>query len=210
MRDVLCIEINRVRHLPKITDSLRKSKKRYDQFFDLPLDIPRVIFPTSRKHIDQIWGRKTEPWSVGWTGNGTIYILSPEKYLSESNHTRKSDYWKTLIHEHAHLYIRALGKGNIPRWMNEGLASWLAGQKRRKATLEEAATVVGPWPQFSRSVYLVGYYWVGRLMKEYGRKKLVEIIREMGKQKNTAAFSRVFKKVYGIPWTKREVQKLYR
>ena len=207
--DILCVEVARIRRLPKVTAILHASKKRYDRFFGFSLPEPRVIFPTSRKHIDQIWGRKTEPWCVGWTGNGAIYILSPEKYLTESNHTKKSDYWKTLIHEHAHLYVRALGEGNVPRWMNEGLASWLAGQKRRKATFEEAATVVGLWPQFSRSVYLVGYYWVDRLIKEYGRKKLVTIIREMGKQKGARAFPQVFKRVYGISWTKQGVMKFY-
>jgi hypothetical protein len=210
MNQILCLEIGRVRRIRRVTAVLRSSKRRYDRFFGLKLPEPRVILPISRKQINAILQRKTEAWCVGWTGEGTIFLLSPEKYLTESSHTRKNDYWKTLAHEHAHLYIRALGKGNVPRWMNEGLASWLAKQKRRKATREEAITVFGPWPEFSRSIYLVGYYWVGRFITQFGSKKLVECIREMGEQRSSKAFPRIFKRVYGISWTKRDLLNLYR
>ncbi|MFH1236010.1 MAG: hypothetical protein V1685_03675 [Parcubacteria group bacterium] len=210
MKTILCIEVGRVRRIPKVAATLKRNKRRYDRFFHLKLAEPQVILPVSRKQINQILQRKTEPWCVGWIGDGSIYLLSPEKYLTESSHTRKSRYWKVLAHEHAHLYIRALGKGNIPRWMNEGLASWLAGQRHRTPTWEEAMTVIGPWPEFSHSVYLVGYYWVDRLIQKYGQQKLISIIREMGKHKSSSAFPRVFKSVYGTPWTKRSVQKLYR
>ena len=205
----LCVEISRVRQLPKLRRQIKKQTKEFDRFFGYKLSEPLVVLLTSRRQIDALWGRKTEDWSVGWTRERVIYILSPEKYVSESNHRRRSEFWTTLRHEHAHLYIRSVAGWNVPKWLNEGLACWLAGQRKRTPPLALALSVIRPMGNFSVMAYPVGYFWTSLLIRKFGEKKILILLRKCGRTNSPANFPRIFRAVYGIRWTKGELEALY-
>ena len=83
----------------KIIKFLKESKKEFDDFFNIKLSIPKVFLINSRKEFDKLWGKKSEPWMVGWAGKDSIYIFHPDKYVKESNHKNKQYFWKILKHE---------------------------------------------------------------------------------------------------------------
>ncbi|MFA6198623.1 MAG: hypothetical protein WC734_05775 [Patescibacteria group bacterium] len=210
MEKVTCLEVGRVRNIPKLQTVMRATQKRYNRFFGKRLNMPIIIMPTSRRQIDQITGRKSAAWSVGWISPGVIYILSPEKYTVESSHNQKSDFWKTLVHEYAHIYIRNIGGYNVPRWLNEGLACWLAKQPKSKPTIDEAFEVLIPYKAYSSLVYKVGTFWVKRLIEKYGQKKIATLISLMGEKMDRDVFKVAFRKTYGLTWKKATLKKLYK
>lgn len=128
MKQILSVKLSK--NNKKLEDFLIASKKELDAFFNSNVPVPVVYLLDSRKELDLIWQQKTEKWVVGGTKFGAIFILDPKIYTKESSHKDPSDFWKTLKHEYCHIYFRHITKGVHPLWLHEGLASYLAGQKK--------------------------------------------------------------------------------
>ncbi|MFH1611849.1 MAG: hypothetical protein ABH887_01110 [bacterium] len=113
-----------------IDQYLKSAKKELDDFFGIDVDLPEVCFINSRKHYDEMMGWKTEEYMVGHAKDGKIYILHPDIYVQESSHKSIDSFWKVLKHEYCHIYFRTITtitKIGYPKWLNEGLASYLTG-----------------------------------------------------------------------------------
>lgn len=148
---------------------------------------------------------------VGFANKRTIFIFSPIAYVRESDHTDPARYWKTLVHEQAHIYIQELSQGNTPRWLNEGLACYLARQKARKPDRISALSVVKWNNNVQIGVYALGLYWVKRFIKLYGRTRLIKLLVQISHgKKNARNFQKAFRKVYGFSWNKSTLDRLYR
>ena len=104
-----------------------------------------MFFVQSRKEYDKLFGYKTEPWQVARTENGAIFNLDPKIYTKESDHKDIKSFRLVLQHEYVHLYYRKLTNTGDPRWINEGLACYLAGQKKKAP---EKKILVGTWASF--------------------------------------------------------------
>ena len=74
----------------------------------------------------QCWRRKSgRPWYIAAALVGDEEILTqPPRSLAKLD-----DLEGTLAHELVHLLIRKTAGRNCPRWLDEGLAQWLSGQK---------------------------------------------------------------------------------
>ena len=74
----------------------------------------------------QCWRKRSgRPWYISAALVGDEEILTqPARSLEKLENLEG-----TLVHELVHLLIRKLAGRNCPRWLDEGLAQWLAGQK---------------------------------------------------------------------------------
>lgn len=163
----------------KITKYLVSVKQEMESLFGIKIADPNIIFVASRKEIDELKGKKTESWLIGWVGkDGTIYILNPDVYEQESNH-KIAHFWKALKHEYIHLYFEAAAGVNYPVWLNEGLAKYLAGQLAIEPTDENKMRVFYYFRKFDSAAYHIGYFWVTFLIEKFGIEKILELVKSL-------------------------------
>ncbi|MFH1551999.1 MAG: hypothetical protein ABIC36_03955 [bacterium] len=125
----------------KMKDFLKLIQKELDDFYNIRIEQPSIFFIDSRKEINKIWERETEEWLCAWAKDGNIHILNPEVYTKESSHKDINHFWQSLKHEYSHLYYRKITNTSCPKWLNEGLANYLAGQVKEKPTKKEGLMV---------------------------------------------------------------------
>ena len=171
---------------------------------------PLLFFVNSRKTIDTLWGKKTERWLTAWVNEkNSIFILHPKKYLKESDHKNIRHFWQTLKHEYCHLYFKKLAHGtNYPKWLNEGLACYLASQEKPIPTKEEAIKIFNYFKRTDKDIYKISYFWVSLLIKKYGSRKLLRLIKSLRQEITEHKFSANFYRIYRFRYSKKEFQKL--
>ena len=191
----------------KLDNLLKTTRQELDSFFNSSVPEPAIFLLNSRKELDIIWGQKTERWVVGGTKYGAIFILDPKIYTKESSHTDKNNFWKTLKHEYCHIYFRHITNGVHPLWLHEGLASYLAGQKK---TCNNPLDVFSYFDKTGRGLYDVGYFWVELLIRKFGKAKFLKLIKALEPKPNLTEriFAARFYKVYGFKFNKNTLAKL--
>lgn len=89
--------------------------------------IANIIISGSQKEFDGFTGNILPPWSEASTDYGKSLIVLKSPLFSRST---GRDLEKTITHELTHFLIGAvIDPGNVPRWVNEGLATYLAGEE---------------------------------------------------------------------------------
>lgn len=194
----------------KLSKFLNSIKRKLDKFFEIEVKKPLVFFVNSRKEIDKIWDEKTESWFVGWSGRnfGNIFILNPKVYTKESTHKNIKSFWQVLAHEYCHLYFWRITRNGNPTWLNEGLACYLAGQTKKRLPNKNLFEVFGYYSKGGKSVYNISYFWVKFLLKKFGEKKLLNLIKSINYKTTQKEFAKNFRKIYGINYSKKDFGKL--
>lgn len=193
----------------KFVQFSRRVEKELGKFFDVRIDPALIILLNSRQDVDAIYGKKTPDWLVGFTRKNIIFILNPKVFTKESSHKNQKDFWKTLKHEYCHLYYKKLTGNTYPNWLNEGLACYLAKQKRPKPELHEALNILEDKNKGKYDVYKVGYFWVNLLIDKFGNKKFMNLIRSIKAQSAISEFGIIFYRVYKIKFNKKNLIQLY-
>ena len=182
---------------------LQTAKNELDRFFKIELDLPLLILLSSRRQFNIFWGRRTENWMIAWARNGVIYALKPKVIRQSRLYHSIADYHKLLKHEHAHLYINTIGQTEaMPKWLKEGLACWIAGQKKRIPDQAQLESVFQLDEINPKDTYAIGYAWVDRLLRSFGKNKLLALIQRLEGRYSLAKFRKVFRAVYGLPWSR--------
>ncbi len=191
----------------KFESFLEATKKELTAFFNSSVPEPLIFLLESRLELDLIWGQKTEKWVVGGTKNGSIFILDPKVYTQQSSHKDKNDFWKTLKHEYCHIYFRYITKGVNPLWLHEGLASYLADQKK---ICDDPLDVFSYFDKPGKGLYNAGYFWVDLLIEKFGKAKFLRLIKSLEPKPNLTEniFSARFCKIYGFKFDKNALTKL--
>ncbi|MFA4831606.1 MAG: hypothetical protein WC862_05750 [Patescibacteria group bacterium] len=188
----------------KLTSFLEATKKELNTFFNFEINEPLLFFIDQRKELDLIWGKKTEKWFVGAAKNNNIYIFNPNVYARESTY-KKEKFWETLKHEYCHIYYSQITKSYYPFWLNEGLASYVSGKKLavKRDDKDKLLGVFKYYDKMDKGCYLVGQFWVEYLIKKFGKKRLVKLIKSMPGGMNKNKFAEVFNEIYGIKFNKK-------
>lgn len=201
--------------MQKLTDKklqlfIKNIKKEFDVFFGFKIKDPSLYFVASRKEFDVIVGRKTENWLVAIARANSIYILDRKIFAKESNH-KKKEFWLTLKHEYSHIYYSQIIKSHYPVWLNEGLASHLSGKKIiiKEKDQVQLLSVFDYYKKGGKDVYTVSQYWVEFLLKEYGQKKLIKLIKSLDikAELSSSYFNKQFYKIYGFRFDKKTFAK---
>lgn len=160
----------------------------------------------SREHIDLIRGLKTEDWAVGFVSWGTVFILHPDKFETESIH-KKKEFYQVLKHELVHTYYGIICQTYKPVWLHEGIAVFLAGQCLKKMPLEKVVRVKKYFKKHSKEVYNPGGKLVTLLYDRFRKKKLLKLIKSINSNTTKKQFEGNFKKIYGFDLNKKELIK---
>ncbi len=202
------LEGNKSKFDKKIAYFLESAKKELDIFYDINIEQPSIFFVDSRKEINKIWGRKTEEWFSAWAKDGNIFILNPEVYTKESNHKDIKHFWQSLKHEYCHLYYRKITNTGCPKWLNEGLANYLAGQVKKKPMKGETLRVFDYYEKTDWKIYNIGYFWTKLLIEKFGKKKLLTLLKNINSQTTEKEFAEKFYQIYKFHYSKLDFEKI--
>ena len=177
--------------IEEIANHLDKKAEEIFDFFEveIPQDKAIVNIVSSKDKFNKLfkeaWSYEPENYSVGFAKNNIITYLSIFEYDKTTHAYKKEDflkaldyYKKTLVHEFVH-YVNYLFKkkhdcGYTERYLSEGLATCLSGQKDGldlvfDETIDDLLT--------KRDCYK-GYYLVTRyLLNNYSKEVVFEIIK---------------------------------
>jgi len=176
-----------------VSDSYQKTIK----FFDKAKFKIEIKFVYKRSQMDDLCGFRTPKWHVGFARKNQIFIFSPSVFEKVSNHP-KSDFNYTLTHEIAHLFINELLKINYPKWLNEGLAGYVAEQyKIRKVgkinKFSELHDKKG-WNKFNN--YPQAYSFTKYLIDKFGKEKILEFTKNLSLKIGSNQYFKDFKKFF--------------
>ena len=180
-----------------------KSMKEFNRFFGLnwKRNLPSIFLVPNRKIIDLLKGHKTESWVVGWVDGNNIFLLDRRNYNSESSHKySEKEYNALLKHELCHLFFQGVSKGGFlkPRWMDEGVSIFLSGQTKLRKKPQKFEKFLEFYDKGGSGIYSESGFVVEILVKNYGKQRLLELIKNISKQKNRKQFNNLFKKIYGF------------
>lgn len=183
----------------EIKSFITNIRKEFEDFFELKMELKvEILIIKSRSKLDSIKGEVTEKWVVGFTRNETIYILDPDIFEEESTH-KKEEFWQVLKHEYSHICFRFITNGESkPVWLNEGLAVYIAGQKKRKPSFHEALALEYYFDRLDKFIYPIGYFWVKYLITTFGKEKIIRLIKTIGPELTKEEFYKNFKEVFGF------------
>jgi len=192
----------------KLAKFLESTKNELDNFFEFKIVEPLIFFLDNRGEMDLIWGKKTEHWFVGAFKNNSIFIFNPEVYSKESSH-KKEEFWITLKHEYCHACYTQITKSHHPVWLNEGLASYVSGKKLVLGNGYESKllNVFDYFNHVDKDVYMLGQFWVEFLIKKYGRKKFLKLIKSFNGQFDSRQFMKNFYDIYNFKFNKQTFSK---
>jgi hypothetical protein len=193
------LAIKSVKADEKLARFLKTTKKELNTLFSFKAKDPLLFFVNQREDFDSIVGRKTENWLVGFARYNNIYIFDPQVYARESSH-KKEEFWQTLKHEFSHVYYTQITKSEYPFWLNEGFACHISGKKviGKASDKKILLNVFSYFDSKDCNIYLVGHFWVEFLIKKFGKKKLVELIKSINSRTNNHHFANSFYKIYGF------------
>lgn len=200
-------QLHIVRQDKKYEKYLNSCRENLGKWFGINVLMPHVLFVQSRKDYNKIMGRETSSWVTGTTMNNTIFILDPKIYIKESSHDDIKRFWKVLKHEYAHIYYNNITGCSVPRWLNEGVACYLAEQKKEEPSRESLLNPNIYFDKGGKDIYVVGYFWVEFLIMKYGKSKLLKLIKTINSKTTKNKFNADFKKIYGFGLTKQELSK---
>lgn len=99
------------------------------EFFSFTLTgrVPVIIHPT-RSSLNAAFGWPDGEKAIGVYWAGVIRVLSPREWLcSRDEEETREKFLQSgpVAHELAHLAVDYMTRGNVPRWLNEGIAQYV-------------------------------------------------------------------------------------
>ena len=117
---------------PRLGPSIAEILERGVRLPALPPDAPafgqpvRIIMAADDRHFDMLTGGAIPEWGAGVANPSAGWIVIPGY---GGGRATNSDMRRVLRHELAHIALhRYLGPARVPRWFNEGYATWVAGE----------------------------------------------------------------------------------
>ena len=200
-KEELLLELEK-RPIPqKLLETKETAIQEYNEFFGITLQKQFNIYMIhSREEMDIIQKKKTKDWVKGCTQDyGTkIFIYDYNYYYKETGKNFHAQ--KLLKHEIAHVYVAEIrNRGFVPRWLNEGLAYYLANQQISDKPIKEIVNCIDSHETFDVEHYGPSGKLVTVLLKKYNKEKLINLLKS---SKNPNEFFSAFQNIYGFELTK--------
>jgi hypothetical protein len=195
-------EINKTKdsELEKI---YKEGMNELNDFFELGWNrnLSKIFLVSDRNSIDALLGRKTEDFVVGWADkNNDIYLLCKENYEKESSHTYSDEeYFALLKHELTHCFAKVVsGFSKNPIWLFEGVSIFLSGQNELKIKPEKYNFFLDSYNDHKKDIYKEAGFAVEFLVKEYGKEKLIKLIKKAKEIDSKNDFAKLFETIYNF------------
>lgn len=188
--------------MEKWNSFIESSMVELKTFFELgDAQTPNLIILPDRKTINILRGKETEDWLVGWSiaEINCIYALEQSKFGIESKRVYTDNMYKKLLkHEIAHVLFFQIADNKKPVWLNEGVAVYLSAQHLKKERPTNFSTFLNFYDCGGSKVYEESGFVVEELIKQFGKEKLLELIKSLKNTKTEKEFFKSFKKIYGF------------
>jgi len=100
-------------------------------------------------------------------------------------------------------------QGNVPAWIDEGLACHLAGQKYKENINEaEITKLMECFYSFDRQLFAISSQTVQKLIKLKGKNIFVNFVKNFDRHINEKSFKKLFKQSFDIDFNKSGIYKL--
>lgn len=186
-------------HNSKIDQLYNRALQDLEDFFGFSLNNkPKVILVPDRKTIDSLKGKKTEPWVVGWVSNNTIYLLDYKTFESESNHKYSDEKYASLLkHELTHCFSDIVSEAtHRPIWLHEGISIFLSGQLKTIPRPEQLSSFIDFYTTEGKEIYQESGHAVEFLVNNYGKIKLLELLKRTKDIDSKDDFAKLFQSIY--------------
>lgn len=183
----------------KIDLLCHEAMQNLEEFFGFSLKyMPEIIFVPDRKTIDALKGKKTEPWVVGWVADNKIYLLSRDNFEAESSHEYSNEKYEGLIkHELTHCFSDVVsGQTHRPVWLHEGISIFLSGQLKTMPKPENLCQFINFYTTGGQAVYQESGWAVAHLVNNYGKNKLLKVLKKSKDTKTQNDFAELFQSIY--------------
>lgn len=196
---------------PFVDKVFLKAMKEYNTFLGINWqnEKPIIFIIKDRKSIDIIYGKKTEPWIIGWVRGKDIYLLDRKNFEKESIHKYSDREYTALIrHELVHAFFNIIGLKDTPKWLWEGTATYLSGQNALKKIPPKLSKFLGYYYMTDSGVYAESGFVVETLIKKFGKARFFKLAdaTKLPKQE----FYNSFKKIYGFELNYKNINHFYK
>lgn len=153
--------------------------------FNKPPHLTVYIYDSQKTFLVKKYGYVTLlltlDWYVGDNKGTNVMLTSPAN--PGSAHTAEEIINQVSLHESVHAYNSVLNK-NMPLWLNEGLATYMAGQAPRGVDISKMPTIermhtANPLTFSSMGGYTFAYLYIEYLDKTYGWDKVITLAKTL-------------------------------
>ena len=171
----------------KIQKLADKTNCEVADFFGIEPIEYKIIIYKNKDELGKEWishrtdGKQAPDWLVAFADyNQTVHLTSPNTMPATSTMTGPQRFQKTLKHELTHIYLRKINK-NLSFWLNEGTALYVANQDYYKK-INPTTITINTLKEIYRSgqdmrTYVIGKNIVDQIIDNYGKQKLLDIIK---------------------------------
>ncbi len=197
---------------PEIIKKCSGAYSKNKRFFGKDCKFFQIRIANDEKEFKKLAGKYYLKYLKGVGIKGKIVIIrSLQTYkINYKRFGGTSDFEILLAHEINHIFARQIHVYNGPFWFTEGLAMYVAGQvpgktyKRKVMLTKENARFFMFYrlimKKQSNEMYIFQYFGVKYLVDNFGKNKLLELIRTYPEKSNKKEFENRFKKIYGITY----------
>ena len=198
-----------------IEQNFHKSMKELRKFYGINWikNTPKIILVKDRKSINLLRAQETEPWLVGWANDKAriVFVLDRNNFEQESSHKYSKERYSALIkHELSHLFYYILsGSTYFPKWLVEGVAIYTSGQNKLKQKPDKLKNFLEFYKKSGSEVYAESGFVVETLVKNFGKNKLLKLIKSLRNVSNEKQFNKIFQKIYGFKMNYQNINMRY-
>lgn len=146
---------------------INKIRKMFDFDKKIILDVMDDL-----KELEDLVEKKVPKWVIGTSFDNIILILDHDKWKKSNNETVEN----LILHEFVHVVLNLKSKGNLPIWLNEGLAVYFSNQYHsfKYQNFDNNIDVNFYDIDYrNENVYYIGVYVLIKLIDKYGIEKVV-------------------------------------
>ena len=197
-----------------LADVFKSAEAHYDQITGLlgyhPHGRVPITLVSTHAELEQRIGGRRPSWVYGAAIPDSLVMLTPLRYSPTFNGHRYADVFKLVPHELTHLILAQIvgypGFREMPQWLNEGLAVYLAGQSGGEHAIIDAARA-GKLPSLQEldkaltgqapvgNSYDVAESLTGYLIERYGADKIPPLLKGLA---NGSDFDAALRQAVGI------------
>ncbi|GEM_PF-1529219 len=134
-----------------------------------------------------------------WSLQTSLKGYDRNNFDAESNHKYSAEkYYSLLKHEISHAFYRILCDGqNKPIWLCEGVAIYTSGQNGEKRPIDRFKKFLDFYEDGGKGVYDESGFVVHILVNEFGKQKLLDLIKGLKSTSSQKDFAALFVQIYG-------------